>query len=126
MLHIVADDLGYNDVNWRNRQSISPALDGLVKDGLEIPEFYVYKFCAASRSSILTGRYPYHLGMYNNNVDDVPLSYKLLPQLLQQQPPPGGPVWRTHALGKCTHASYPLFLTVGAPANRSRADAFIE
>lgn len=102
MLHIVADDLGYNDVNWRNRQSISPALDRLVKDGLEIPEFYVYKFCAASRSSILTGRYPYHLGMYNNNVDDVPLSYKLLPQLLQQQPPPGSPVWRTHALGKCT------------------------
>ena len=105
MLHIVADDLGYNDVNWRNKQSISPALDGLVKDGLEIPEFYVYKFCAASRSSILTGRYPYHLGMYNNNVDDVPLSYKLLPQLLQQQPPTGSPVWRTHALGKCTYAS---------------------
>jgi hypothetical protein len=39
--------------------------------------------------------------MYNNNVDDVPLSYKLLPQLLQQQPRPGGPAWRTHALGKC-------------------------
>jgi hypothetical protein len=104
VLHVVADDLGYHDVNWRNEQSITPTLDSLNAEGVEIPEFYVYKFCAASRSSVLTGRYPYHLGMYNNNVDDVPLSYRLLPQLLKQPPPPGAPTWRTHALGKCTYA----------------------
>jgi hypothetical protein len=63
VLNILADDIGYHDVNWRNNQTITPALDGLVAQGLEIPEFYVYKFCAASRSSILTGRYPYHLGL---------------------------------------------------------------
>ena len=41
VLHIVADDLGYNDVNWRNHQSITPTLDALNAEGVEIPEFYV-------------------------------------------------------------------------------------
>jgi hypothetical protein len=63
VIHVLADDLGYHDVNWRNNQTITPNLDKLAKAGIEIPEFYVYKFCAASRGSILSGRYPYHIGM---------------------------------------------------------------
>ena len=55
---------------------------------------------ARARSSILSGRYPYHLGLYNNNEGDFPLSYALLPALLKQPPPPGAPRWATHALGK--------------------------
>ncbi len=53
-----------------------------------------------ARSSILSGRYPYHLGLYNNNEGDFPLSYALLPALLKQPPPPGSPRWAAHALGK--------------------------
>ncbi len=33
VLHVVADDLGYDDVGWRNGQTITPPLDGLVKGG---------------------------------------------------------------------------------------------
>ena len=36
VLHVVADDLGYDDVGWRNGQAQTPTLDGLVKNGREI------------------------------------------------------------------------------------------
>ena len=52
---------------------------------------------ARARSATLSGRYPYHLGLYNNNEGTFSLEYKLLPALLKlsdRQP------WRTHALGK--------------------------
>ena len=31
---------------WRNNQSITPALDRLRGEGIEVREFYTYKFCA--------------------------------------------------------------------------------
>lgn len=34
VLHIVADDLGYDDVGWRNGHAITPTLDSLVKVSL--------------------------------------------------------------------------------------------
>ena len=97
VIHIVIDDLGYHDVQWRNNQTITPTLDRLVAEGVEIPEFYAYKMCAPSRSSILSGRYPMHLGMYNNNglQEGVDLGFKLLPEVLKEA---GG--WKSHALGK--------------------------
>ena len=97
VIHVVIDDLGYHDVQWRNNQTITPTLDRLVAEGVEIPEFYVYKMCAPSRSSILTGRYPMHLGMYNNNglQEGVDLGFKLLPEVLKEE---AG--WKSHALGK--------------------------
>eukprot|EP00937_MAST-01D_sp_MAST-1D-sp2_P001248 g1248.t1 len=102
VMHVVIDDLGYHDTNFRNNQTITPALDALVADGVEIPEFYVYKMCAPSRASILSGRYPQHVGMYNNNglQEGVDLGFKLLPALLK----PAG--WATHALGK-VHGARP-------------------
>ena len=72
-------------------------LDGLVSEGVELTDFYVYKMCAPSRASVLSGRYPFHVGYYNNNGADnegIPLGFKLLPSLLKPQG------WATHALGK--------------------------
>ena len=38
VIHVVADDLGYHDTNWRIKQTITPNLDSLVAKGVEIPE----------------------------------------------------------------------------------------
>jgi arylsulfatase A-like enzyme len=95
VVHVVADDLGNWDVNWRNQQVITPTLDGLVKVGVELPQFYAYMMCSPTRGSILSGRYPYHIGFYQNNGGDnegVPLGFKMLPDILTG--------WSTHALGK--------------------------
>ena len=55
------------------------------------------QMCSPARSSALSGRYPYHIGFYQNNGGDnegVPLSFKMLPALLKPKN------WATHALGK--------------------------
>lgn len=94
VIHLVADDLGYHDTNWKNHQVSTDALDALVKVGIEIPDFYVYKMCAPSRGSVLTGRYPWHVGYYaNNGGGGPPLGFKLLPELLS-------PTYDSHMLGK--------------------------
>ena len=50
--------------------------------------------CAPSRGSVMTGRYPWHVGYYDNNGGGgPPLGFKLLPELL-------APTYDSHALGK--------------------------
>ena len=68
VLHVVADDLGYDDVGWRNGVAITPTLDALVAVGVELKEFYTYMECAPARGATMTGRYPMRLGVYTNNL----------------------------------------------------------
>jgi arylsulfatase A-like enzyme len=97
IIQIVADDLGRWDVGWRNPSMLTPTLDKLVADGVELKEYYTFKVCGPSRSSILTGRYPFNVGYYGNpgnNRIHVPLNFSLTSDALQQHG------FRTHAIGK--------------------------
>ena len=50
---------------------------------------------------LMTGRYPFHYGFYNNqdaNNYGVPLNFTFLPQALKN-----GGNYRTHAIGKVRH-----------------------
>lgn len=99
VLHVVADDLGYDDVGWRNGHAITPTLNTLVQNGVEIPEFYTYMMCAPARGSTLSGRYPSHLGVYTKNFAEWDLEKaKLLPAALKAGN--GARTWVAHALGK--------------------------
>ena len=50
--------------------TLTPFLDKLVKEeSLELTHNYVGKICSASRSSLLSGRYPSHLGQQNGVLD---------------------------------------------------------
>eukprot|EP00928_Gymnodinium_smaydae_P076450 TRINITY_DN5948_c0_g1_i1.p1 TRINITY_DN5948_c0_g1~~TRINITY_DN5948_c0_g1_i1.p1 ORF type:complete len:614 (+),score=99.92 TRINITY_DN5948_c0_g1_i1:73-1914(+) len=100
VIHVVLDDLGYNDFGYRNNQSVTPVIDGLRADGVELPDFYVFKSCAPSRASVLSGRYPWHVGYAKGNGNQneaVPLAFDLLPAYLKKLQPGR---WATHALGK--------------------------
>lgn len=96
VVHVVIDDLGMHDMGYRNHQTRTPTFDSMVRDGMDIPEFYCYKSCSPSRASLLTGRYPFRLGYHHQQgaANVVPLNFTMLPALLK----PLG--WRTHALGK--------------------------
>mmetsp|Transcript_71012 Transcript_71012/g.125817 ORF Transcript_71012/g.125817 Transcript_71012/m.125817 type:complete len:699 (-) Transcript_71012:9-2105(-) len=66
---ILADDFGWANAGWHNRDDpdvVTPALDKLVWEGLELDRMYVYKYCSPTRSSILSGRLPIHVSQYNN------------------------------------------------------------
>ena len=73
IIHILADDYGWADVGY-HREAVrgkaaadvqTPNLDALVKAGIELDRFYVYKICSPSRSSIQSGRNPIHVNVQN-------------------------------------------------------------
>jgi len=68
---IFADDLGYGDIGCFGlpgcRQFKTPALDRMATEGVRLTRFYVpMPYCAPSRASLLTGRYPFRNGMMGN------------------------------------------------------------
>jgi len=63
---IVADDLGYNDVSWHNPVVKTPHLEKLARDGVLLEQHYSQPICTPTRAALLSGRYPFHIGLQRN------------------------------------------------------------
>ena len=61
--HLLADDLGWNDVGYHNQRIRTPHLDALAADGIKLESFYTQLVCSPSRAAIMTGKYPFRLGL---------------------------------------------------------------
>ena len=76
---IVADDLGetlnfdftqnsnmvsgVHDVSWNNPLARTPNLEKLARDGFILDNAYTLPVCSPSRAAILTGVYPFKMGL---------------------------------------------------------------
>jgi arylsulfatase A-like enzyme len=59
ILIIFSDDQGYADLAcYGSKTNKTPNLDQLAKEGIRFTNFYAQAICGASRSALLTGRYP--------------------------------------------------------------------
>ena len=88
---IQCDDLGYGDLSLTGHPAIqSPNIDRLASQGATCTQYYsAANVCSPSRSSLLTGRMPYRLGIYSfirDAQDYVHLAHDeiTLPQVLRQ------------------------------------------
>lgn len=77
----------------------TPAIDELALGGVRLEGYYVAQLCSPTRTSLLSGRYPYTIGMNDEvitdgNPDTMPLTLKTIAEHLQE----GG--WATSAYGK--------------------------
>ena len=54
---------GYNDVSWHNSFVHMPNLQDLAEKGVILEQAYAQTVCTPSRAALLTGYYPYHIGM---------------------------------------------------------------
>jgi hypothetical protein len=102
LIIILADDLGHNDVGpgflGGNSRTLTPNLDAMVKGGVELMQFYTFKYCAPTRGATMSSRYPFHFGFYNNqdaNDYGVPLNFTFLPEMLRKSAN-----YSTHMVGK--------------------------
>jgi arylsulfatase A-like enzyme len=65
IVFFLIDDLGYADCGFNGGQQIkTPNIDRLAKSGAVIESHYVQPVCSPTRSTLLTGRYPTHTGVY--------------------------------------------------------------
>ncbi|BCX49450.1 arylsulfatase [Haloferula helveola] len=65
ILHIIADDLGWNDVGFHGSEIPTPNIDRLSKQSVVFNRFYVSPICSPTRAGCLTGRYPFRFGIWN-------------------------------------------------------------
>ncbi len=112
---ILADDLGYGDLACYGHPKFqTPHLDRMAAEGARLTQFNVpMPFCAPSRASLLTGRYPLRCGMVGNPTPDatpetdalgLPLTELTLGQLFQQSG------YATCCIGKWHLGHKPQFL----------------
>ncbi|XP_033752639.1 arylsulfatase I-like [Pecten maximus] len=99
IIFIVADDLGWNDVGWHNRYMRTPTINRLARHGVILNSSYVHPTCTPSRSSILTGVYPFRFGLQNGVIrpaeaKHLPTNYPTLPEKLRDAG------YATHMIGK--------------------------
>jgi arylsulfatase A-like enzyme len=71
---ILADDLGYGDLAcYGHPRFKTPNLDRMAAEGAKLTQFNCpAPFCAPTRASLMTGRYPLRCGMPNNPAPDGP------------------------------------------------------
>lgn len=81
---IFADDLGYGDIEGFGNQQIkyqTPALKRMASEGVKLTQVYVpVPYCAPSRASLLTGRYPFRNGVVHNPCPDAGVNNIGLPE----------------------------------------------
>ncbi|RYD49439.1 MAG: arylsulfatase, partial [Verrucomicrobiaceae bacterium] len=88
VIYLLADDLGGNDVGWRNPAIKTPNLDRLANSGAKLNQYYVQPVCSPTRAGLMTGRYPFRYGFQTGVVRPwatygLPLEEQLLPQGLK-------------------------------------------
>ena len=90
----------WNDVGWHDtfNQIKTPKLDKLVKEeSIIMNNYYVYRFCSPTRSTFMSGRYPWHIGQQVTRTGDrvpVPRGHAVLRGWCARVPVP-----RAHGLG---------------------------
>eukprot|EP00041_Stephanoeca_diplocostata_P036965 m.1375855 g.1375855 ORF g.1375855 m.1375855 type:complete len:654 (+) comp24961_c0_seq4:97-2058(+) len=114
IIMVLVDDNGWAGVGYNNPHINTPHLDALAADGLKLTRHYVYQYCAPTRGSFLTGRFPYKLAATRANFipwtlpDGTHLSYAMLPKKLK----PAG--YRSVHIGKWHQGLYtPQYTPVG-------------
>lgn len=92
LIVLFADNLGWANVGYHRpegvdlREYATPHIDALAAEGMQLDRHYTYKYCSPSRSSLLSGRLPVHVNIYNDDPampgQGVPVNMTLLPEQL--------------------------------------------
>ena len=100
ILFLMIDDLGFNDISYRNTSDLSsPNIDALALAGVRLERYYTHNLCSPSRTSFLSGRYASTMSMQgcviiNGHAIDLPKNVSTVADRLSK----GG--WKTAAFGK--------------------------
>eukprot|EP01084_Bolivina_argentea_P120082 212864_1 len=99
IIFIVIDDLGYDDLGFKNEHQINtPHIESLRNDGQWLQYYYGQANCSPTRTAIQTGLYPLHNSINTiippTNTYGVPLNFTFFGKTLHNNG------YSTHAVGK--------------------------
>jgi arylsulfatase A-like enzyme len=88
IVFILADDLGWGDIGFNNPEVLTPHLNRLASEGVQLTNHYVLPICSPTRGALLTGLYPMRYGLQSEVVQDqdkigLPLGHRLLSEELR-------------------------------------------
>jgi arylsulfatase A-like enzyme len=72
---VLADDLGYSDLEPYGSEIPTPNLDALARDGVRLTRFTTTARCSPSRASLLTGLHPHQTGIGELTANNGPGGY---------------------------------------------------
>jgi len=94
LIFMVLDDIGHADtgvwVGEGNTDVSTPHLNKLAASGVKFKSYYTQTVCSPTRSSFMTGRYPFRFGFQHETTvlpgmsAHVPLDVKMLPEHLNK------------------------------------------
>ena len=65
----MGDGMGWAAMGYHNPGNVhTPHMDSLSADGVRLERHYTYRWCAPTRSALMTGRLPYHVLQTTNYV----------------------------------------------------------
>eukprot|EP01084_Bolivina_argentea_P310375 537070_1 len=100
ILFILIDDLGFNDLSYHNGSDfLTPNIDKLASNALELNNYYIQHICTPTRSAFLSSLYPIHTGLQHGVIladqpYGLPLNLTILPEDLKRIS------YQTHIIGK--------------------------
>ena len=111
IVFMLVDDWGWANAGYHRSpptpEVVTPNIDSLVKQGLELDQHYVFKLCSPSRCSLLTGRLPIHvnddnyINPANYNPNDLVSGFQGIPRnmtVIAEKMKKAG--YATHQVGK--------------------------
>ncbi|KAK6749642.1 hypothetical protein RB195_001945 [Necator americanus] len=90
ILFIMADDLGFSDLDWKDDTLYTPNIRSLAfhPHSVQLTNSYVNQLCTPTRSAFMTGYYPFRVGTQNGvflhmEPSGVPLLFPFVPENLR-------------------------------------------
>jgi len=111
IVHIIGDDLGWDDMSWHNPNMITPNLQDMADNGVILDNMYVQTSCSPTRACLLSGFYAANIGsqhlVFKPNVPHgLPTWLTTLPDVLQSMGYTTYGVGKWH-LGYCNESYVP-------------------
>eukprot|EP00037_Helgoeca_nana_P010113 m.88875 g.88875 ORF g.88875 m.88875 type:complete len:637 (-) comp20024_c0_seq1:254-2164(-) len=99
IVSLLIDDLGFDDLRSHDLypgQDLTPAVEGLVSEGILLERHHTYMWCSPTRRSFITGRYPVSVSgvQAGTSTNLTPLQFTLLSEKMAA----GG--YASHFIGK--------------------------
>ena len=110
---ILTDDMGWKDVSYHGAEFLTPNIDRIAKEGVELDRYYVTPICTPTRAGLMTGRYPLRFGLQRVTVKtwgtrSIPDDEVLIPASLEKAGYKTRAITGKWHLGWLRRANHPL------------------